>query len=1144
MLDLMMLLTHASQVGGLRGRCGDFATHQVRGRIDMCRTRKVHCLTVYVDLVAAFYRTIREIALPTATDDQDRLDIVKGLEVPPLFHSALLDLMNGEPTLSTAVESPHLLHQLTEAVSDTWFTIKGADKAARTRTGTRPGDNLATDLFNVIFARPLREIEEQIRTNQLGWDHHTGPSHMATTQPDQLDATTSFVDDLVAQSPCPDYKEVPRKLTALMTIIYTTLTKYGMQLNFKIGKTAAMVTIAGKGARALQEQVWEWHQRGLHIPQANEQLHVVYQYKHLGGQIRHDGNIMPEIKTRVYATTTALQPLRRVVFKQRALPTTQKIQYAEAYALSRLTYNAATWTNHNDATRRTFSTAYTAIYRAALQRNLGPHCDTDDMRILHLAAKPAPDTKLTHLRLLHLGRMLRHGSPTLHTLLDQLIHHGTSWGAQIQQDIHWLTQHTHDDDTISGPWQDWMRGATHNAKAWRRRCNKALEAATFQQQEQRACAHWRKQLQQHGLIIPAPHQSQTTEVDGAMPPPPTPPRTYICYDCGGTYNTIRGYRIHRNKHHKPPNDPARYVPDTTVCGSCKTTYGNRPKLLGHLRYSTKCWEAWRPTLTTLPDDTYQSLREAASVLSTANHRKGLPRKHSDMPFRRPPRQPQADSDGPPPPTPAPTTRATNAPHLVQQGNGHQAQHNSTHQVTSPARPTAPMCPFGVRLRRHTRATNIQSSDTDGNAPQSAPHSDSGGTNNSGNRRVTTGALCSDHMRMEAPRRFTTATTTVDDTDVTAHQTGPQETDATGDTAPFLDADTDQGHRRQLPCDENGVPIPFVEHPPPNDTIGTHNPPRPLTEGTLFFLHLFSGPRRRGDVQHHMESRARQHGLNLIVLSIDVVLNAQTADLQNPHTIKHWLNMIQQSRVIGLLAGPPCSTWSRARRLSITCCGATCQAGATCPTCHRRTPRPLRDALRPWGKEALTSRERKTLQLGNNLCRNTLLLATACRNMQAPFILEHPEATTSTQEASIWRLPETTALADHSDVQLTHFDQCTHGQRAIKPTTILHAYTPHLRTRLLARGARGRCNHARGHHLTLRGLHRPGQWNTSPAKTYPEEMCRAIAEEVIDVIKEGWPHICDHLDDPDLHGHDDLYQPLDEYGPQVTTGSDTFHSTWV
>ena len=112
LLDLMTVLTRASQVGGLSGRGADFATHQVRSRIDISRARKHHCITIYVDLVAAFYRAVRELVLPLKTTDREQIDIVRGLEVPPLLQPALLQLMKEEPTLTKVIGNQHLLYQL------------------------------------------------------------------------------------------------------------------------------------------------------------------------------------------------------------------------------------------------------------------------------------------------------------------------------------------------------------------------------------------------------------------------------------------------------------------------------------------------------------------------------------------------------------------------------------------------------------------------------------------------------------------------------------------------------------------------------------------------------------------------------------------------------------------------------------------------------------------------------------------------------------------------------------------------------------------------------------------------------------------------------------------------------------------------
>ena len=87
----------------------------------------------------------------------------------------------------------------------------------------------------------------------------------------------------------------------------------------------------------------------------------------------------------------------------------------------------------------------------------------------------------------------------------------------------------------------------------------------------------------------------------------------------------------------------------------------------------------------------------------------------------------------------------------------------------------------------------------------------------------------------------------------------------------------------------------------------------------FILHLFSGQRRPGDFQDHLESTfsQRMSVLPIVVLSVDIVLDGKRGDLSNPDTVNLWTDLILLKRVAFVLGGPPCETWSVARFRRLT-----------------------------------------------------------------------------------------------------------------------------------------------------------------------------------------------------------------------------------
>lgn len=54
--------------------------------------------------------------------------------------------------------------------------------------------------------------------------------------------------------------------------------------------------------------------------------------------------------------------------------------------------------------------------------------------------------------------------------------------------------------------------------------------------------------------------------------------------------------------------------------------------------------------------------------------------------------------------------------------------------------------------------------------------------------------------------------------------------------------------------------------------------RPFASRQLVFLHLFSGQRRRGDLQEAVETFAAKHGLQARALSVDVVISLRYGDI--------------------------------------------------------------------------------------------------------------------------------------------------------------------------------------------------------------------------------------------------------------------------
>lgn len=128
-------------------------------------------------------------------------------------------------------------------------------------------------------------------------------------------------------------------------------------------------------------------------------------------------------------------------------------------------------------------------------------------------------------------------------------------------------------------------------------------------------------------------------------------------------------------------------------------------------------------------------------------------------------------------------------------------------------------------------------------------------------------------------------------------------------------------------------------------------PRPLVPRPLgrerYILHLFAGRRRRGDFQFYVDSLQHLHGgMQIYVLSVDIVIDDKWGDLANEETRQFWIRAIFDRHIVALIGGPPCETWSRARGKPFKSLAAN----------RRQGPRVIRTLQEIWGMSSLSLRE--------------------------------------------------------------------------------------------------------------------------------------------------------------------------------------------
>ena len=143
-----------------------------------------------------------------------------------------------------------------------------------------------------------------------------------------------------------------------------------------------------------------------------------------------------------------------------------------------------------------------------------------------------------------------------------------------------------------------------------------------------------------------------------------------------------------------------------------------------------------------------------------------------------------------------------------------------------------------------------------------------------------------------------------------------------------------------------MPCPHVPAGP--DVCGAQRAPvsvhRYLDVTVYYVLHFFSGQRRPGDYQDLLDQAlAVTHNL-VWVISLDVAIDAKLCDLSCSGGVAHWLDLAIAGRVVMVLGGPPCETWSVARWN-----GGSCATGAGL--------RAVRSSVHLWGLHDFDAGER-------------------------------------------------------------------------------------------------------------------------------------------------------------------------------------------
>ena len=250
------------------------------------------------------------------------------------------------------------------------------------------------------------------------------------------------------------------------------------------------------------------------------------------------------------------------------------------------------------------------------------------------------------------------------------------------------------------------------------------------------------------------------------------------------------------------------------------------------------------------------------------------------------------------------------------------------------------------------------------------------------------------------------------------------------------------------------------------------------EYTVLVCHFFSGQRRVEDCHWHLERSTLQFHkkIHYLVLSLDTAVSETTGNLDRGGNWSTVEALLDAGITAFGLSGPPCETYSAARHILP-------------PTEESKWPRPLRSPALLWGLPQLRCREIRQLTVGSRLLLHSTWMETMVCLKGGASLMEHPLERDSSEVPSAWRAPIMQGLMSFlPGYRCNKIEQWRYGAAGIKPTAIRTIACDRPWQVLQDHHLPGLCRPE----VRLAGLNEEGEWRTAAAKTYPPQLCKALA----------------------------------------------------
>ena len=811
---------------------------------------------LFLDVKAAYYRIIRQLAV-RGREQHSIERVMEHFDLGATDLQELLSEIHNIPDYDGSNFTKHQELMLEELLSSTWFTAQHRSRLYESLAGSRPGDGLADLVFGIVFKRILQRVTErlkdilQIEDTEINGDVSLIESGGEIREAPQL-LQAVWADDLAVCFSRKGAHQLVEDMAKVTSVVFQECLRHGLIPNLKKEKSEILLLLRGEGSRSAKAMHLNGQEPRLWIPEVPEDfqwVNLVHTYKHLGTRVHISLKLMSEIKARCGQAGSTYRKHRRQIFQNPRLSRDKRVYLFGSMVMSILEFNVGTRGKLNKSEWAYYKKRVMGLYRGLARAEIPEEDLTLWSHDKILAFLRVPSPEV----LLHVSRLrymisLWNSAPA--TLLH-LIGAQQSWLGELQESQHWMEEQLrgYGPDSNGHPWSGWRCGGGQAMKSW---IKKAKQIAILRHTRR---VEWREfhfeylnECRQAGWMHEFPWPDGQEFVDEQQ--------LEACMACGLVFKNRAAWSVHAFRAHARRN-PRRRVIGGTRCDACAREYRSTARLLNHLRNSDSC---------------YRQLLHAGKVyedilpgIGSRNEIRGGP-----MPV------PVMRSQGP---------REEGLTGEFPDGELEEERYDLTLMdnlidcfLAMPSHTTLPegldlvkQCVEGNTARfsflRKTMHFFVEELNTEEmHLEWKIPHS-----------LVTL-------IAQTAANRFKISWFFAKDR---------------------LRAPVDDETIREAAwnyCKSNVGPWRWEkqEYIP---RFGCH---------CLIWLHLFSGERRADDLQSQLESLRAPPGYVLRILLVDVIFDPIAGNLACPKNQRIWLGHIDAGFVAGLMAGPPCESWSRAR----------------------------------------------------------------------------------------------------------------------------------------------------------------------------------------------------------------------------------------